>query len=880
MENIREHLYLAALLHDIGKFYQRASNRLLENGNNLSPTSKEIAGYICPLNQSGHFGYQHTIWTAEFLSKHEDLFKKVLGVTAAYEKNNENSLVRLSAYHHKPDSELSSLISMADWWSAGIDRYIPKNEDTEQTDTVVWGSDRYKKIPLYSIFNSINDGKTKIAFPLKPLDITDNVFPKMIGTEKDGENQANYKSLWDAFEAEFENLPTDSFKGFSESLLYLLKKYTWCIPSSTVDMANVSLFEHLKTTSAFADCLYLYKEEKSNDFSFDKTSGRMNIDNNAYPVLLLGGDLSGIQKFIYNIAYRKAAVSLKGRSFYLQLLIDSVIQRIISHEDIDVNIGNVVYSSGGKFYMLLPNTDKVKKAISELKTEFEEELWSNHFGQLIINIDYIPFAYCSNSKEIRLDNEIGKTIGDLWNCLANKLTEQKNQKFKSVIKDRFDTLFEPILFDKNVQVCAVTGIEANEGFNSNECVRLDDSDSPYVLNSVKWQTKLGQTLKDADYLLMENGDENNSYLIHKVKCNNISFGVNTYLLDSLPNVTSADYTLIKKINDTEFLKNLKGQRVAYGFQFYGGNRQAMKNKSEMKTFEDLVKKDNKIKGTYLGILRMDVDNLGTIFIKGLPEEQKSFASYATLSFMLDYFFSGYINTVRNSDKFKDDVNILYSGGDDVFAIGRWDKLIEFAHELREKFEKFVGRSDISISGGIAIVGENFPIAKAAELAGEAEHNAKQFDGKNAFNIFGKNIAWKNEYDYVGKWKNDFVRHCGLDPHSYKKIEGIKPMPRSILHKIMTFAELKQEYEEYLKLKKEGRPLSISEEHKKDGVRYAWHTVYYLKRFKERFDEKKPKEKEIRDFCDELQKEALGNTRNYDLMSIAARWAELILKEFE
>ena len=151
---------------------------------------------------------------------------------------------------------------------------------------------------------------------------------------------------------------------------------------------------------------------------------------------------------------------------------------------------------------------------------------------------------------------------------------------------------------------------------------------------------------------------------------------------------------------------------------------------------------------------MDVDNLGSIFIKGLPEKDKSFSAYSTLSFMLDYFFSGYLNTIR--EKYKDDVNILYSGGDDVFAIGRWDKLIEFAADIRKDFAFFVGRNDISISGGIAIVGENYPIAKAAELAGDAEDKAKKDNGakKNSFNMFGETISWHKEFDYIVEYKEE------------------------------------------------------------------------------------------------------------------------------
>ena len=41
------------------------------------------------------------------------------------------------------------------------------------------------------------------------------------------------------------------------------------------------------------------------------------MQTNSQPLLFVGGDLSGIQKFLYNITSQKAAVSLKGRSAYL-----------------------------------------------------------------------------------------------------------------------------------------------------------------------------------------------------------------------------------------------------------------------------------------------------------------------------------------------------------------------------------------------------------------------------------------------------------------------------------------------------------------------------------------------------------------------------------
>lgn len=849
-DRVREHIYLAALLHDIGKFYQRADKGFSDKTNELSDSVKKIAGLICPLNNEGRFGYQHTVWTLQFLTEIEANLKKIPDFSQNLfdGENNQDTIFQLASFHHKPSTELQALISLADWWSAGVDRREKLEEESSGNEEIKWGKNRYKQIPLYSVFNGITVGekkesKEKSAFGLRPLSIKeDGFFPNDVNSPQDGISQEKYENLWMGFKKEFDKLPTDTFDGFAESLLNLLKKYTWCIPSNTTDMSNVSLFDHLKTTAAFADCLYLYKEEHKDDFIYQNQ--RLTLKDGVQPVLLLGGDLSGIQKFIYNIASRKAAVSLKGRSFYLQLLIDSIIQRIIQHPDIKVTLGHVVYSSGGKFYMLLPNTEKVKSAIKGLKRSIEQELWEQHHGQLVVNMDYVPFAYNVGGKGIDFENQKNQEIGLLWKALAEKLTSQKNQKFKNVLLN--EDFFKVQKVGGDVKVCAVTGIE------SDKCVAIDHK--TYVLPVVKEQADLGKTLKDADYIVTYRSDDSNKYIKNKVKIDIHSAGIHNYLFDQLEltvddvdfrKITSADSCRVKRINNTDFLAApLKGNGCSYGFQFYGGNKQAQKEGRD-KTFEELAD------GSYLGVLRMDVDNLGSIFIKGLPDKDKSFSAYSTLSFMLDYFFSGYLNTIR--EKYKDDVNILYSGGDDVFAVGRWNKLIEFAADIRKNFAKFVGREDISISGGIAIVGDKFPIAKAAELAGEAEDRAKKDNGakKNAFNLFGETISWKDDFGYVERYKKDFVDFINKENLS-----------KGILHKIKTYALMIKDNKE-----KEERG-------EKKNMSYLWHTSYYLSRYMESHK----KNQSVYDFCKNLRDKELLDTRKYELMAVAARWAELELKE--
>ncbi len=865
MEKERDVLYLAALLHDIGKFYQRADDSFNNKQSQLSDYSKQLANDICPLSDNGKFGYQHVVWTNEFFERVGLKLKQIPNyIGNVCETSNENCLANLACNHHKPQTEVQAIITMADWWSAGIDRRdaIEKEEAEDKVSKINWGKTRYKHIPLYSIFNTIKDGNAKYAFPLEQLDITGREFPMEISSVDDGLSQEKYKILWDKFIRDFDKLPTDSMHGFTESLVYLLKKFTWCIPSNTMDMANVSLFDHLKTTAAFADCLYVYYLENEVDFKWSNSNKKLTLNEEKYPVILLGCDISGIQKFIYNIASRKAATSLKGRSFYLQLMIDSIIQRFILHDDIKATVGHVVYSSGGKFYMLLPNTAKVQKAINEITAEIEKDIWSEHKGQLIVNIESVAFAYRNNSNEIDF---VGakpgeKDLGKLWKKLADKLVEKKNKKFSNVIINNFNDFFEPNENGGDVKVCAVTGEELKKG----DYQEIKDTDT-IISNVVNEQIKLGETLKDVDYLITYKGHNDYSkYLSNRSKVETTIFNVANYLFDQTEitkdeadfrKITSADVSRVKRINNTEFLAApLKGQHVSYGFQFYGGNKQAAYDDKRDRTFEELTRKDinKKDSETYFGVLRMDVDGLGEIFIHGLKDEHKTFSAYATLSSALDWFFSGYLNTIR--EKYKDNVNILYSGGDDVFAIGRWDLLISFAEDIRSEFQRYVGREDISISAGITIVGNKYPIAKAAELAGEAEHASKEFKddklgAKNAINFLGKTVSWNSEFDWVKNKKNEFIL-----------LIGRYGMSKGILHRMMLFAEI-QANNSRKKDKKGFNP----------DLSYYWNSAYYLKRYMEN------KDLVVKDFCKTLQKDVL-NYRKLELIALAARWAELELKE--
>ncbi|MCC5917274.1 MAG: type III-A CRISPR-associated protein Cas10/Csm1 [Cryomorphaceae bacterium] len=864
----KNEIYLAALLHDIGKFWQRADPNGYEASSELSSTSKELARFICPQKDTGGYSFPthlHVIWTHEFFAQHlsKPLSKLGLKVNPFFQEGKtQDNLINASIYHHRPETPLQGLIQMADHWASGIDRTQKETEAIEGR--------YFKNVPLLSIFSQLN-GKDKRDFytPMKAQNPADKnaVFPVI-----DENDALNYANLWESFVEEIELIPVaddpspQALNSYLDTLHFVLKKYTSAIPASTFkkDIPCVCLYDHLRITAAIAHSLFIWSEEKSFENAFkvndnNKLSLKTSED---LPLLLACVDLSGIQKFIYDIAGNKAAKSLKGRSFYLQLLIDSVLDSIIS--DNELHTGHVVYSSGGKAYILLPNTKKTKESISILHREISKALKAEQEENLYVCLDYVAFAYDNNYK-IRFDwdGKIEETnnLGEVWRFLAEKTGRQKMRRYESLIYESFDEFFTPKQVDEKGKVCSVTGL------NLLESDAIELSDDVMVSKSIYNQILLGQELKDADYLISFKGGKVPPSLKKSRHLQPLKLGVNKYLFDKrqltrdndeFRLITSFDQCRVQMINETSFsgINNLKGKLASYGYLFYGGNHQARNKDESEKTYEELAGNSNFQR---LGVLRMDIDNLGDIFINRIPENQRNIATYATLSAQLDLFFSGYINSIRNSDTFKSWVNIIYSGGDDLFAVGRWDKIILFACEVRNRFVEFVGgRDDITLSGGIAMIGAKYPIAKGADEAGIAEAKAKQyifqnanpFPTKNAINVFEINLQW-SALEKALEMKEEFV-----SLHEKQLLSS-------------GFFQMLMRY--YLRRKQE---LTKSE---KPNLSYVWNTAYFLKRYAQR----NKNDEELHRMIEKLQTNIIENVSEnsdyWDVLAVAARWAELELR---
>lgn len=87
---------------------------------------------------------------------------------------------------------------------------------------------------------------------------------------------------------------------------------------------------------------------------------------------LVGGDLMGVQKFIYTISSEGALKSLRARSFYLELATEEIVQQLLT--ELKLPRTNVIYAGASKFYLLVAATNELKGILERIQREFNDWL--------------------------------------------------------------------------------------------------------------------------------------------------------------------------------------------------------------------------------------------------------------------------------------------------------------------------------------------------------------------------------------------------------------------------------------------------------------------------------------------------------------------------
>lgn len=678
---------------------------------------------------------------------------------------------------------------------------------------------------LQSILEEIsNDNNTpEYQQPIVPVSFDEGFFAVK------SQVQGDIKALWEKAKENVGNLQRDDINVLAENILNILFRFAVAVPSSG-KTRDVSLYDQAHTAAAIAVCLY-----------DSKTSGEACAED----FRLIGGDFSGIQKFIYQIVSKYAGKNLKGRSFYLGLLADAVVRRLL--KELHLYRANIIYNSGGCFYILAPNTAFIREQLAKVVSSLEHDIFNCHGSQLFVAIGSVAVSAAE------VANNGKRTLSSIWGELFKLRDTKKNCRYAEAMRHDYDSFFLPqkIVGDKRD---VITG----EDFAAGGEKPLSFPEGGWISPVNQAQIEIGKALRDADALIVS--DKPVDFLKENAHIQPAHIG-SYYYLAKIKDIQ----TNIADIHElgggvTMILLNGIDMKTDYvlqpymtynicSMQFYGGNR------FNGNTFEEMCDNDS---FSRLGVLRMDVDNLGSIFQGGIPKEKASLARYAALSRSFDYFFSGYLNSICLTGERADSSFIIYSGGDDVFIVGSWETTIDIAEQIQADFRRYTCYNPaFSISGGVAILKAKFPIIAGAEESAEEEERAKDHDcegkRKNSISFLATPLNWQYEFPAVKHLKERLV----------SLLETGK-LPKAFLSLVIDNA------------------LDAGfRSHKPTHYKFYWRLAYNVKRMKERY--KTPDALALLDLCvneichsnGKLGGENIETTYHaLELWAFACRWAEL------
>lgn len=760
----KEILIKGALLHDIGKVCYRAMNKRIN----------------------------HSKLGGDFLEQ--------------YLKSNEETerLLNCVRYHHKDylqkakldKNDLAYIVYEADNIASGMDRR--ENEGEEK------GFDPKLNLDsIFSVFYSDKEIQVANKYPLIYKDINKafNYPRKDISLA----TNSNYETLLNKIKSHF--ITKDISKISINQLLQILEEGFSYVPSSTnrAEVCDISLYVHSKITSAVASCMKLYFDEQQiQDYKKYCFNSGSKIFRNEKIYLLISGDISGIQDFIYTIPSKGALKTLRGRSLYIDLLLEEFIDEYL--EQIGLSRANVLYSGGGHFYILAPNIEDTKKAIDKLQAKMNRWLMENIGINLYLAIGT---AECSANNLMKSEAQ-----GNLFATVNKKLKDDKTIRY-SKDEDFLEYIFnvekEKDTAKKECNICHNL-VDKLWKYNSDEEIACE-----FCLNLYK----LGQDILTQD-------------LVFVISEEKIDGGIKIFGKDKdlyMYAVNIEDIDMFKgKILRIYSKNNLLENDLA--IRLYLADYSAKNENDEVMTFDDLAKSSCKIdKGIKrLGVLRLDIDDLGIAFSSGFVSDKDkiednlryaTLSRYADLSKDISMFFKVAINKICAGDLTgcvdfeekafnifgiakapKRKVNIIYAGGDDLFLVGAWDEVLEVAIDINRAFKQFTN-GKLTLSAGMAMFSPTYPISKMAEIAGLLVQMSKNRKDKNSIALFGMETNLKAngqlECKHIYTWADFEMKVCkekmnyllarlSFDGDKFNKLS----VGKSLIYRLMDLIQLADE----------------------------------------------------------------------------------------
>ncbi|MFH0938638.1 MAG: hypothetical protein V1899_05085 [Planctomycetota bacterium] len=760
-------LAAAGLCHDLGKWLERGGFPLRE--------AVSLDHVFCPSHHGHGYSHKHVLWTYEAALQTIAPFL----VQAGLQSLKADAFACLAARHHAPQMRDTAtalvcpveeyILQQADWCSSGVDRMPDDEGRADRRDTTL----------LLPLFSEIALDKPKPAvdlrYALRRLAGDASSDPVSASVAGHGQSQSKaYAALWESFVNNLKSATQPANLTQAVDLLDgLMARYTWCIPSATNAMPDVPLYDHHRSVAALAETLGRYYTATGGQAD-EKT---VTSDPKRPRLLLVGGDLTGIQAYIFRSRVAKGqARQLRARSFLLTALTRAIATLLLQR--LDLPHVCLISEAGGRFQFLAPFTPAAEKALTFEKKEIAESLLSDFLGEITCNIAWVPMAI----SDFKPDEYQGRALQlsvELEAAKARPLTRSAD----GWRQDRFVRDFPRVDLEDSE-------ILSSEDYGPRPGRRvLDDLGRQLVrcshlalINSATDDQSLGKTTFPPFPLL---GGKLHATLFHDCpdRLATSWLRAESYAGDAarLPLRPIANHVphwtedLMREIPEDRWRDADMDNPATIG---------------DVMPFNAIAASGVRdgLGRPLLAVLKADVDRLGQVFSEGLREKM-TLARYAGLSRMLDHFFGSRLMHILQTEFPL--VYTVYAGGDDLMLVGPWRNMLGLAKRLREAFARYTGSNpNVTLSAAVVLVSPRLPIRRAADIADDDLEQAKRA-GRNSITVFGRTLTWDEYCAPKPKSSDDIGAWSALEQGEWlaQRFSGKDAPPMSFLRQLLRFARL-------------------------------------------------------------------------------------------
>jgi len=420
-----------------------------------------------------------------------------------------------------------------------------------------------------------------------------------------------------------------------EAILSLCQYFLSTVP---LGVQGISLYDYARLSAALAICLHHNKEAKVEPEDMEKT-------------LLVKGDLSGIQSYIFDIASRGAARSLKGRSLRVQVLTTLATRYLL--ESMELSAANLLFIGGGNFFLLIPKAKEgqLKSLIQEMASQ-EVGDWQDHLSMPIPEKLHLYMG----KAEIELHDF--QDFGKKWQEADQDVNAARMEAYPTETYERLFAPIKNINFRKRRKAEAkffkegIKGLTKMKGWQI-KSIKSDSwikdwtydptKDNPERDESILQEDQKGETIPHPYCFGRREIDLHPNGRMEAIFPDSDDDFLSYHNSDS--QLPPSIYLLVKNL-PTWTVQSLEEWKAVWSEE-----DKADKDITEEKADSIISLSALGLKAKYrtgtgkLGILKMDVDHLGRLFQQRLSENYRSIGHTSAISRALKWFFEGYMNTL-------------------------------------------------------------------------------------------------------------------------------------------------------------------------------------------------------------------------------------------